>query len=261
MHKRYCGIHQPASVAQCTICKKWFCNARGHAPGSHIVHHLVRSKHKEVMLHAQGLMGEAAHLECYNCGCRNVFLLGFIPLKEEATVIILCRQPCASSVVASKDLPWDTASWTPLIEDRQFLTWLLRIPTEQEQARARQISAAQIIKLEELWKDNANAKLQDLSQPGLDDEPEPTLPRYEDAYQYQNILAPLISIEAEYDRKLKEAQVRCSICARARANPPRSRGTISPCAGASPSTRSAWRRLPSRRITQVRSAGAGSIIC
>ena len=39
--------------------------------------------------------------------------------------------------------------------------------------RARQISGAQINKLEELWKDNPEAKLEDLEKPGIDDEPLP----------------------------------------------------------------------------------------
>lgn len=29
---------------------------------------------------------------------------------------------------------------------------------------------------------------------------------YEDAYQYQNIFGPLVKIEADYDKKLKESQ-------------------------------------------------------
>ena len=44
---RYCGIHDPASVVMCNSTKKWFCNSRGSTSGSHIVNHLVRSKHKE----------------------------------------------------------------------------------------------------------------------------------------------------------------------------------------------------------------------
>lgn len=32
--------------------------------------------------------------------------------------------------------------------------------------------------------------------------------RYEDAYQYQNIFGPLVKMEADYDKKLKESQVR-----------------------------------------------------
>ncbi len=31
--------------------------------------------------------------------------------------------------------------------------------------------------------------------------------RYEDAYQYQNIFGPLVKLEADYDKKMKEAQV------------------------------------------------------
>ena len=41
---------------------------------------------------------------------------------------------------------------------------------------------------------------------GLDEEAQPTLLRYEDGYNYQNILAPLVKLEAEYDRRVKENQ-------------------------------------------------------
>ncbi len=30
--------------------------------------------------------------------------------------------------------------------------------------------------------------------------------RYEDGYHYQNILAPLVKLEADYDKKIKEQQ-------------------------------------------------------
>ena len=46
----------------------------------------------------------------------------------------------------------DPSQWQPLIQDRQFLPWLVKVPSEQEQLRARQVSAQQINKLEELWK-------------------------------------------------------------------------------------------------------------
>jgi regulator of nonsense transcripts 1 len=64
-----------------------------------------------------------------------------------------------------------------------------------------------IVKLEEMWKENANATIADLEKgAGVDDEPAPVLYRYDDAYQYQNVFGPLVKIEADYDRKLKEAQ-------------------------------------------------------
>lgn len=67
---------------------------------------------------------------------------------------------------------WDQDQWKPLISDRCFLTWLVKIPSEQEQLRARQISAQQINKLEELWKENVDATFQDLEKPGVDEEPQ-----------------------------------------------------------------------------------------
>jgi hypothetical protein len=90
----YCGIHSPASVVKCLVCSKWFCNSRGNTSASHIVNHLVRAKHKEVILHAESPLGETTP-ECYNCGSKNVFMLGFIPAKSDTVVILLCRYVCA----------------------------------------------------------------------------------------------------------------------------------------------------------------------
>lgn len=45
--------------------------------------------------------------------------------------------------------------------------------------RSRQISAQQINKLEELWKDNPDATLEDLEKPGVDEEPTQVLLRWE----------------------------------------------------------------------------------
>lgn len=125
---------------------------------------------------------------------------------------------------------WDQDQWKPLIADRCFLTWLVKIPSEQEQLRARQISAQQINKLEELWKENVDATFQDLEKPGVDEEPQqvsitPSLDisslilviftqvllRYEDGYQYQNIFGPLVKLEADYDKRLKESQTQENI--------------------------------------------------
>lgn len=86
----YCGIHNPACVVKCLICQKWFCNSRGSTSGSHIVNHLVRAKHKEVTLHAESPLGETTP-ECYSCGAKNVFILGFIPAKSDTVVVLLCR--------------------------------------------------------------------------------------------------------------------------------------------------------------------------
>eukprot|EP01012_Entosiphon_sulcatum_P063170 TRINITY_DN9022_c0_g1_i1.p1 TRINITY_DN9022_c0_g1~~TRINITY_DN9022_c0_g1_i1.p1 ORF type:complete len:1027 (-),score=174.55 TRINITY_DN9022_c0_g1_i1:117-2867(-) len=211
---QYCGIHDNACVVRCNIagCKKWFCNSRGRTSGSHIINHLIRAKHKEVCLHPKSPLGETV-LECYNCGCKNVFLLGFIPAKSESVVVLLCREPCLHSNQL-QDMDWDSSQWQPLIEDRRFLPWLVKVPTEQEQMRARQISAQQINRMEELWKSHPEASLEDLEKPGVDDEPTPVQFVYEDAYNYQNILGPLVKLEAEYDKRLKESQTQDNIAVR-----------------------------------------------
>ncbi|XP_055910009.1 regulator of nonsense transcripts 1 homolog [Eupeodes corollae] len=206
---KYCGIHDPGTVVMCNNCKKWFCNGRGNTSGSHIVNHLVRAKHREVTLHSDGPLGETV-LECYSCGVRNVFVLGFIPAKADSVVVLLCRQPCAAQN-SLKDMNWDQEQWKPLISDRCFLAWLVKVPSDQEQLRARQISAGQINKLEELWKENIEATFQDLEKPGIDTEPTQVLLRYEDGYQYEKVFGPLVRLEAEYDKKLKESQTQENI--------------------------------------------------
>jgi regulator of nonsense transcripts 1 len=94
------AIHLEGRRTRCSRCVNLFvCSAR-----SHIVNHLVRAKCKEVTLHKDGPLGDT-QLECYNCGCRNAFLLGFIPAKADSVVVLLCRQPCASQS-ALKDMNW-----------------------------------------------------------------------------------------------------------------------------------------------------------
>ena len=59
---------------------------------------------QEVTLHKDGPLGETV-LECYSCGVRNVFVLGFIPAKADSVVVLLCRQPCAAQN-SLKDMNW-----------------------------------------------------------------------------------------------------------------------------------------------------------
>ncbi|KAI9098698.1 RNA helicase-domain-containing protein [Phlyctochytrium arcticum] len=209
---KYCGIHNPCTVVECLGCSKWFCNARlSSTRGSHIIQHLVRARHRDVRLHPDSPLGDTI-LECYNCGARNVFNLGFIPAKSDTVVVLLCRT--CSNPLGQKDMSWDLSQWLPLIEDRSFLSWLVKIPTEQEQFRARHITPSQIAALEDRWTEDADATLDDLNKPGIDDEPEMVRLHYDDAYQYQNILGPLIKMEADYDKKMKESQTQSEIVIR-----------------------------------------------
>jgi regulator of nonsense transcripts 1 len=196
-------------VVKCVACNKWFCNSRGNTSSSHIVTHLVRARHKLVALHPDSELGDTT-LECYNCGSKNVFLLGFISAKSETVVVILCRHPCASG--SASGVNWDTGEWQPLIEDRCLLSWLVSIPSEKEQLKARHITPAQISKLEELWRDDANARFADIHKPEAEEmEIAPVALRYDDAYEYQRCFSPLVKVEAEYDKKLRESQTQTDV--------------------------------------------------
>ncbi|KAL7539315.1 hypothetical protein ACHAXR_009176 [Thalassiosira sp. AJA248-18] len=212
---RYCGIHDPASVARCVESNKWFCNAVGAGGGgSHLVHHLVRSRSNQVQLHPESPLGDTV-LECYNCASKNSFVLGFVPANSSSVVVLLCRV-CVETVPALKDMDWELSQWHPLVQDRKFLPWLVKVPSDKLQIRARDISQEQINKLEELWKSEPEARFADLDRPDAIDETElsPTLLHYEDGYHYQNVLAPLVKMEADYDKQMKESLAEESISVR-----------------------------------------------
>ncbi|KAK6202302.1 P-loop containing nucleoside triphosphate hydrolase protein [Scheffersomyces amazonensis] len=198
----YCGIHNIESVVKCHTCNKWFCNDKSDSGGSHIVTHLVLSRHNQISLHEDSDLGDSV-LECYNCGNKNVFILGFVSAKQESVVVILCRIPCAQM----KDVSWDTSQWQSLIEDRQLLSWVAAHPTEHDKVGARLVTSEQITKLEAQWRLNRHATISDITE--VDDAQEDILPilmRYNDAFQYQQSFAPLVQLEADYDKNLKESQ-------------------------------------------------------
>lgn len=123
---RYCGIHDPASVAKCVETGKWLCNAPcSFGGGSHLVNHLVRSRSNQVQLHPESPLGDTV-LECYNCASKNAFVLGFVPASSSSVVVLLCRV-CVETVPALKDMDWELAQWHPLVQDRKFLPWLVKV--------------------------------------------------------------------------------------------------------------------------------------
>jgi len=123
---RYCGIHDPACVAKCVETKKWFCNATcPGSGGSHLVNHLVRSRNNQVQLHPESPLGDTV-LECYNCASKNAFVLGFVPASTNSVVVLLCRV-CVETVPALKDMDWELQQWCPLVQNRSFLPWLIKV--------------------------------------------------------------------------------------------------------------------------------------
>eukprot|EP01063_Lacrimia_lanifica_P026592 TRINITY_DN3606_c0_g1_i1.p1 TRINITY_DN3606_c0_g1~~TRINITY_DN3606_c0_g1_i1.p1 ORF type:complete len:944 (+),score=302.24 TRINITY_DN3606_c0_g1_i1:118-2949(+) len=207
----YCGIADPECVARCNTTKKWFCNGRGHGCASHIVFHLVRSKNKEVSLHPQSALSDS--IECYNCGSRNVFLLGFIPAKSDSVVVLLCREPCLHSIQL-QDMDWDVSQWMPIIEDKRFLSWLVKTPSDAEQRSARPMNVVQMNRMEELWAKDPDATPADLALPELEDAPEPVCFYYENAHHLRDVMGPLLRLEAAEDRARKEQQKRGDVSIR-----------------------------------------------
>jgi regulator of nonsense transcripts 1 len=131
-------------------------------------------------------------------------MMGYITAKADSVVVMLCRIPCAQQA-AQKSNNWQAEDWKPLVDEKQIVPWLVKSPTHQQQMRVRQITTSKINRLEELWKEHPEAIVEDLDRPGIDEEPEPVRLRYEDGNQYFNILNPLVALEADYDRKVKEA--------------------------------------------------------
>uniref|UniRef100_A0A6N2MTL0 Helicase ATP-binding domain-containing protein n=1 Tax=Salix viminalis TaxID=40686 RepID=A0A6N2MTL0_SALVM len=123
-------------------------------------------------------------------------------IQDRDVVVLLCRV----KITEGHELGPEPV--VPLIDDRCFLQWLVRlIPSEQEQLRARQISAQQINKVEELWKTNPDATLEDLEKPGVDDEPQAVALKYEDAYQMMKESQSKDNVTIRWDIGLNKKRV------------------------------------------------------
>lgn len=197
----YCGVFNPDCMIQCDLCCKWFCNGSAGKSGSHIITHLVMSKHRSVRTHPHSAVGDDT-LECYLCGSTNIFVLGYVTAMEANTIVILCRLPCAQR----RDYDWDTENWKPLIENRKFVKFLAAEPTDldRQHSNVKEIKPDDISKLETKWRIDKDATLAEIQ---LEDEMtvEPIMMRYPNGFEYQSSFAPLVKIEADYDKAMKES--------------------------------------------------------
>lgn len=207
----YCGNHDSRTVVKCITenCNKWFCNSYGgNKAGSHIIAHLVKARHKAVMMHPDTTLGDTS-IECYVCASRNVFLLGFVPSRNENTLIFLCREPCAmQNVISDKD--WDLNAWHPLIEEKRFLPWIVSVPNEEEDRKARKLSIKEITKIEE----DIKRGLQPAEAPAVQENVKKIKLHYNSPREYTDIYDKLVKLEAEYDRDIKRSQRKTDISLR-----------------------------------------------
>jgi regulator of nonsense transcripts 1 len=87
-------------MVQCVPCNKWFCNSRGNTSASHIVNHLVKSKHKEVILHRDSALGETIP-ECELPG--SGFRLNTADLQAIIAVVRTCS---CWDLYLQRAIPW-----------------------------------------------------------------------------------------------------------------------------------------------------------
>lgn len=87
------------------------------------------------------------------------------------------------------------------LQDRAIVPWLVQAPSKQECTRARRLTAGQMNKLETAWKADPDATLETVQEEAATQKDllRGAL-RYDNAFEYQNVLAPLVQIEADYDK-------------------------------------------------------------
>ena len=79
--------------------------------------------------------------------------------------------------VHSSEYDWDLTKWAPLVQEKELVQWLVKRPSDAEALRARPCNVAQINKLEELWRTNPDATLNDVADnDGNRDDSEPCTP-------------------------------------------------------------------------------------
>lgn len=207
----YCGISNPLLLARCNEkdCQKWFCNGRADEMSpSHIVFHFTKSRHKELHVGKDSLIGEL-NLECYHCSGKNIFLLGYLEAKEDDAVFILCREPCLTSCKLD-ETKFEKSNWNPLIKDKSLVDWIVPHPSNNELKLCLRITIRNMTKLEEKW-EKEKLKINSEKPKFLGNFLKPVKLCYNDGQDYKDIFEPLIQAEEEYDKKLKESQKKYSI--------------------------------------------------
>ena len=197
----YCNNDDPTAVAQCAVCKRWFCNSKCKS-GSHIIQHLIFSDHKSIILHPDGLIADMGDtpLCCFNNSSHtNVFNLGTIRNNTGAYTLI-CRDQCLDRS-RLKEIGWDADSWTHIINDRHFVDYILN----NDHATGRgtiSVTQKEIKSLEAAWKSGSSVTIfdiisrKDAAQEGLEAIPS----QFENAEEYKRIFIPLIELERQNDK-------------------------------------------------------------
>lgn len=199
----YCFCDISECLVQCKATGKWFCNGRGKAAHSHIVHHLVESHNKEIVLPDSNQYSKIP-LSCYACKTANVFQLGFVQSRRQGTYFVICRD-CLNDPQL-QPYQFDLSSRQQLITENSILNWIVRPPTKQEEKMFfSNIKLADMNLLEENWIKNPSASILDLPVLKDHDKLPKTQLAYKNSHVYCNIYQKLTHEEGENERLMKEA--------------------------------------------------------
>ncbi|KAK2954668.1 putative Regulator of nonsense transcripts 1 like protein [Blattamonas nauphoetae] len=221
----YCGVKSPDCLVQCKVCNRWFCNGKGNSTSSHILIHLVRSKHKQLGFHPESQFTDTP-IECYNCHGTNAFNIGYVFSNQEEMIMLVCRDPC---VTTTKDSQWDLSHWEPIISERAIVPILVSPPTGEEEQLCKAVKFKRIMQLEDIWNED--------QQPGkdgddleiLEKESRPVPLRFitderrstggkiikgdvsSAEAEYFTVFHSLVQLEAEWDKRVTEQTTRTGV--------------------------------------------------
>ena len=200
----YCEESDQRFLVKCNVdkCGKWFCNSTIEENStSHIVFHMIKAKHKEILLSEHSPIGELVP-ECYNCSTKNMFLLGFLESIKKDSGFIICREPCLNSGQVDKN-DFDKTTWRPLITKKALIEILVE-PIEKLNRYAASLSVKDILMVED--------RLADLNQEKQPNERrfrpnlEPAKLIYKNGNEYLKIQHALVTAEMLHDKKMKSSQ-------------------------------------------------------
>ncbi|EAY17561.1 regulator of nonsense transcripts 1, putative [Trichomonas vaginalis G3] len=203
----YCLCDIPECLVKDKAIGRWFCNGRGKALHSHIIHHLVKSRHMEIELPPQNPYSQIP-MTCYLCHSTNIFRLSFVQSQKTGKYFVLCRECCNDPQLHLYSL--DLAHRQLIVQQTQMLEWLVRPPSHAESKdgfRFCDITPTDMDLLEETWPKNPNATILDLPQIRKSTTIPKTKPTYKDIRDYATTYNTLVKLEMDYDKQVTESMI------------------------------------------------------
>lgn len=192
----YCYNSDPASLLQCKICNKWFCNSTELGQGSHIYLHLSLSKHRCVKTTPQSRF-HGANLKCSKCKSNNVFDLRYDSRRRGGVPVLMCISNCLSADLISSSA-FDDSYWKPVVHDRRFVHDIIPVSQVSQRCPVR-LTFDLIREFESLKLTHPNLPIQKVTL-----KPHKPLEQVKDDYEstleYYNVFEPLLRIE-EYEQR------------------------------------------------------------